>query len=99
MLDLRAFYIRTYADRFFTAQAPSWFFVYMWMEAGFHIPVSLWAVGGLWRGTLSPNDFLLFLFLKQGNGFRWLLLVATLCEDDIEEDSTGREGTRGFTPY
>lgn len=62
MLDLRAFYIRTYADRFFTAQAPSWFLVYMWMEAGIHIPVSLWAVGGLWRGTLWPKVFFLFLF-------------------------------------
>lgn len=55
MLDLRAYYIRTYADRFFTAQVPSWFLIYMWMEAGIHIPVSLWAVGGLWRGTFVPN--------------------------------------------
>lgn len=55
MLDLRAYYIRTYADRFFTAQVPNWFTVYMWMEAGIHIPVSLWAVGGLWRGTFCSK--------------------------------------------
>lgn len=63
MLDLRAYYIRTYADRFFTAQVPNWFTVYMWMEAGIHIPVSLWAVGGLWRGTFcSKNENFTFPF-------------------------------------
>lgn len=49
---LRDYYIATYSDRFFSPQAPAWFRVYIWMEALYHIPLSIWALKGLWQGTL-----------------------------------------------
>lgn len=48
---LRDYYIATYSDRFFSPQAPAWFQVYIWMEALYHIPLSIWALKGLWQGT------------------------------------------------
>ena len=53
------FYIDTYHDRFFVAP-PRWFIAYAWMEAVYHLPLSLWVVGGLWRGEF------LFSFLVFG---------------------------------
>lgn len=49
---LRDYYIATYSDRFFSPQAPAWFRVYIWMEALYHLPLSIWALKGLWQGTL-----------------------------------------------
>lgn len=49
MSDIRKFYINTYQDQFFT-RPPSWFTMYMWMEALYHLPLSCWAVGALLRG-------------------------------------------------
>ena len=49
LLDLRQWYIVTYQDRFFT-NPPAWFTAYAWMEAFYHVPLSLWAVGALIRG-------------------------------------------------
>lgn len=30
----------------------AWFNVYMWMELLYHVPLSVWAIGALFRGTL-----------------------------------------------
>ena len=52
---LRTWYIATYRDQFFV-HPPAWFNMYLWMEALYHIPLSLWAIGGLLKGerlTLS----------------------------------------------
>lgn len=49
-MDLRAWYIATYKDRFFTAEAPAWFWLFTVMEAVYHVPMSLYAVWGLWKG-------------------------------------------------
>ena len=56
LLALRQWYIVTYSDRFFV-KPPAWFTFYAWMEAGYHVPVSLWAIGGLRRSELF--DFML----------------------------------------
>ena len=56
MLDIRAWYVENYADRFFSAP-PAWFGMYMWMEALYHVPLSIWAVGGLIRGKSFLNPF------------------------------------------
>lgn len=57
LLQLRAFYIDTYQDKFLAAtthdaQQP-WFVACTWMELVYHVPTCLWAVYGLYRGNLS----------------------------------------------
>ena len=47
--QIRNFYIDTYQDKFFT-EPPVWFRAYMVMEAVYHLPLSVWAVGALLRG-------------------------------------------------
>lgn len=56
MTTVRNFYIETYQDQFFIAP-PSWFGLYLWFEVLYHVPLSLWAVGGLWRG-MDPSAIL-----------------------------------------
>ncbi|KAA6414499.1 MAG: Integral membrane [Lasallia pustulata] len=61
MTDLRTYYIRTYRDQF-SISPPAWFTAYMWMEALYHLPMSVWAVRNLVVGThpLLPLHLLLF---------------------------------------
>lgn len=47
---LHEWYVGKYGDLFFGANAPAWFRVYVWMEAGGHFPISCWAVWGLIGG-------------------------------------------------
>lgn len=47
--DLRRWYITTYNDQFFV-KPPAWFTTYLWIELIYHVPVSVWAIGGLIRG-------------------------------------------------
>lgn len=47
--SMRAWYITTYKDQFFI-QPPAWFDIYMRMEALYHLPLSVWAIGALLRG-------------------------------------------------
>ena len=49
LTDIRQWYLATYKDRFFTAQAPNWFWFFMVMEAVYHFPFSVYAIGKLWR--------------------------------------------------
>lgn len=49
---IREFYVNTYHDKFFEGPAPAWFTFFLLMEALYHGPVSIWAVGALLRGTL-----------------------------------------------
>jgi hypothetical protein len=46
--NLRAWYIDKYRDQFFTGP-PNWFYVYVAIEAVYHLPLSIWAVGALLR--------------------------------------------------
>lgn len=39
---------------------PAWFVLFLWMELFFHVPVSVWSVGALWRGTWHALLFFLF---------------------------------------
>ena len=50
MDSIRLWYVATYKDRFFTDQSPSWFRMFIWMEAVLHLPVSVWALRGLAQG-------------------------------------------------
>lgn len=50
---IQQFYINTYHDKFFEEAAPAWFTVFIVMEALYHAPVSIWAIGALLRGTSS----------------------------------------------
>lgn len=52
LVALRSWYTATYADKSFT-EPTLWFTVYMWMEALYHVPLSVWAVGALVRGMSS----------------------------------------------
>ena len=52
MKDVRKFYIDTYHDKFFISP-PAWFTMYLWMEALYHVPLSIWAIGALLRGMWS----------------------------------------------
>ncbi|SLM33713.1 Transmembrane protein 6/97 [Lasallia pustulata] len=60
MTDLRTYYIRTYRDQF-SISPPAWFTAYMWMEALYHLPMSVWAVRNLVVGSESPPLFPPFL--------------------------------------
>jgi EXPERA (EXPanded EBP superfamily) len=53
MLDLRMWYITTYKDRFFV-EPPTYFTVFMLLEAVYHLPLSIWAVGAILRGESPP---------------------------------------------
>ena len=57
LTDIRQWYLATYKDRFFTAQAPTWFWFYTVMEAGYHFPFSVYAIGKLWErhGMLTQS--------------------------------------------
>ena len=57
LTDIRQWYLATYKDRFFTAQAPAWFWFFMIMEAGYHVPFSVYAIGKLWgrHGMLTQS--------------------------------------------
>ncbi|KAL8841831.1 MAG: hypothetical protein Q9176_003018 [Flavoplaca citrina] len=53
LTTLRSYYHTTYKDQFFSPGGPptAWFGLFLWMEALYHVPLSLWAVGALWDGT------------------------------------------------
>lgn len=54
LTTLRSYYHTTYKDQFFSPGGPptAWFSVFLWMEALYHVPLSLWAVGALWDGKI-----------------------------------------------
>ena len=49
MINLRAWYIETYKDRFFV-QPTAWFKTYVLLEGLYHVPLSVWAIGAIVRG-------------------------------------------------
>lgn len=63
--DLRSFYLETYKDQFFLpppAPVPSFFKLFGVLELVLHLPVSVWAVGALWKkGGLGGKGELLLL--------------------------------------
>ncbi|KAL1969844.1 hypothetical protein VTN77DRAFT_7353 [Rasamsonia byssochlamydoides] len=60
ILRIREFYIETYHDKFFE-HPPAWFGAYILMELVYHVPVSVWAVGGLVRDDpLVPLHLLIW---------------------------------------
>lgn len=46
---LRTYYITNIGDRFFTAP-PAWFLSYMYLEALYHLPASLWLIWNIPKG-------------------------------------------------
>lgn len=46
---IHEFQITNFQDQFFIAP-PAWFKAYVWMEAIYHVPLSLWAIGAILRG-------------------------------------------------
>ncbi|KAJ5722784.1 hypothetical protein N7488_000819 [Penicillium malachiteum] len=66
--QLRDFYISTYRDKFFEEPAPVWFTTFIWMELLYHVPLSIWAIGGLLRDELlgiCAHMFLISFLLTQ----------------------------------
>ncbi|KAI4108736.1 MAG: hypothetical protein L6R37_000900 [Teloschistes peruensis] len=67
--SLRHYYHTTYKDSFFSPSGPptAWFAVFLWFEALYHAPLSLWAVRALWRGEATypmiPVQLLVFAVL------------------------------------
>lgn len=51
--QIHQFQHETNADRFFSRSAPSWFRVFILLEAVYHVPASVWAIGALLRGQCS----------------------------------------------
>lgn len=99
---LRDYYIATYSDRFFSPQAPAWFRVYIWMEALYHIPLSIWALKGLWQGTLHLYelcDWLKIITSPFSSGsiskFIFLICWTHLCNSSLSK--TGRAVFSLFT--
>lgn len=67
MTTLRQWYITTYRDAFFIAP-PAWFTMYIWMELFYHVPLSVWALGALWRGEWRSSGFVIDFELEWGFG-------------------------------
>ncbi|EAW12015.1 EXPERA domain-containing protein [Aspergillus clavatus NRRL 1] len=60
MHQIRQFYINSYQDKFFS-DPPAWFTAFIAMELFYHVPLSIWAVGGLLRDDpLVPVHLLVF---------------------------------------
>ncbi|EAU32874.1 predicted protein [Aspergillus terreus NIH2624] len=58
---LREYYIVNYHDKFFEEAAPAWFTLFTAMELVYHAPLSVWAIGALWRDhPLVPAHLLVF---------------------------------------
>ncbi|KAL2415535.1 hypothetical protein ABEF95_001661 [Exophiala dermatitidis] len=57
---LREYYLERYRDRYFE-HPPAWFTAYMYLEAGYHLPLSLWMMWNIPRDhILVPLHLLLF---------------------------------------
>ncbi|KAJ4532449.1 hypothetical protein HRR80_001514 [Exophiala dermatitidis] len=57
---LREYYLERYQDRYFE-HPPAWFTAYMYLEAGYHSPLSLWMIWNIPRDhILVPLHLLLF---------------------------------------
>ena len=52
--EIRSWYEAQYRDRFFT-HPPAWFVAYMWMEAVYHLPLSVYMIPALLRGTSAET--------------------------------------------
>ncbi|KAK8080275.1 hypothetical protein PG997_008093 [Apiospora hydei] len=62
---LRAYYLESYKDQFFSpAGVPSFFPLFCFLELVFHLPVSVWAVGVLAKkaSLRGRDELLLFLY-------------------------------------
>ena len=73
---LRKFYIERYNDRFFT-NPPAWFTMYMYLEAGYHLPLSAWMVWAIPNGKKCSIPF----HHSQGCFFLWVRTVANAPAD------------------
>ncbi|KAI4229215.1 MAG: hypothetical protein L6R36_001064 [Xanthoria steineri] len=64
LTTLRTYYHTTYKDQFFSPTGPptAWFSAFLWMEALYHVPLSLWAVSALYNGNhpLLPVHLLVY---------------------------------------
>ncbi|KAL1959763.1 hypothetical protein VTO42DRAFT_1349 [Malbranchea cinnamomea] len=61
--SLRAYYIETYQDKFFT-EPPTWFWGYAAIEAIYHMPLSIWAVRALAKNhPMVPVHLLIWAVL------------------------------------
>ncbi|KAH0831673.1 hypothetical protein FOPE_02890 [Fonsecaea pedrosoi] len=57
---LLAYQLERFQDQFFVSP-PAWFTAYMWIEAVYHVPISLWMVWGLFNDhPLVPLHLLIF---------------------------------------
>lgn len=55
-----SYHLERFQDQFFT-NPPAWFTVYTWIELLYHLPLSLWAVWGIWTDhPLVPLNLLIF---------------------------------------
>ena len=51
---IQNFYVTSYKDKFFI-DPPAWFRVYVLLEIVYHVPLSLWAIYGLFTGMSSAQ--------------------------------------------
>lgn len=51
---IQNFYVTSYKDKFFI-DPPAWFGVYVLLEIVYHVPLSLWAIYGLYTGRTSAQ--------------------------------------------
>jgi hypothetical protein len=62
-----AFHIERFQDRFFT-HPPSWFTLYMYLEAFYHVPISFWMVWGIWTGEFNSGRICPSFFAAEERG-------------------------------
>ncbi|KJX92189.1 integral membrane protein [Zymoseptoria brevis] len=79
LLDLRAWYIKTYDDRYFTAPT-AWFMLYTYIEVIYHLPFTIWAIPAIVHNDpLVPLH--LFIFALEAG-----LTTATCIADILSWD-------------
>ncbi|PGG95095.1 hypothetical protein AJ79_10269 [Helicocarpus griseus UAMH5409] len=86
--QIRRFYIDTYQDKFFT-EPTTWGRGYIIMEAAYHLPLSIWAVGAILRDEpIVPVHLLVFSMQTFITTLTCLLDVWGWTDRSVEQKTT-----------
>ncbi|KAL5119137.1 hypothetical protein ACEQ8H_002844 [Pleosporales sp. CAS-2024a] len=94
MTALRAWYIATYADRFFYAPPP-WFPVLAFLQLIYHFPLSVWAVGALLQHN-PRTPLALLVFGLEGSITALICLLEMLSWEELTDEQRGLGGLGGL---
>ncbi|KAI4150978.1 MAG: hypothetical protein LQ340_003772 [Diploschistes diacapsis] len=96
LVALRTWQVQTYHDRFFV-DPPAWFRSFVWMEAGYHVPLSIWAVGALIQDSPLVPVHLLIWAVQTALTTLVCIVDYSSWEDFSAEEKTSMNGL--YVPY